>query len=110
MHRMEVPARVEEILNTRRNLTKMYLDNPCEITWRVLISTAIKDNTSILGYLEELSQLAAFDEDTPVEDLKANLDLVRQALGYLKEEITQTNIYPELSNAFTPQAIERAKQ
>lgn len=105
-----IPAEVEEAMSFRRNIVKMYHDNPCEISWKVLISSAIKDGTSIPQYLEELSQLAAFDEDTPVEDLQANLDQVRQALRYLIVEITDTNIYPELSDAFTPQAIERSKQ
>jgi len=96
-----IPVKVENIMNLRRHLTKMYLDNPCEITWRVLVSSAVKDGTTILGYLEEVSQFAAFDEDTPLEDLKANLEQVQQALKYLVEEITQTNIYPELDKAFT---------
>lgn len=101
---------VEDTMNFRRNMTKMYLDNPCEVTWSVLISSALKEGTTILGYLEEVSQLAAYDEDTPVEDLKANLDQVRQALWYLVEEVTQISIYPELSKAFTIQAIERSKE
>jgi hypothetical protein len=85
----DMSAQIGNRMRVRMETAQSYINWPSDFQWNILTKHILQNELALPQRLSDLACLCAFDEDTDMEGLRANLEDVRERLQKIVHELNK---------------------